>query len=146
MNFSFFKIKLYPNYGKYFSIHKYYYYFQKYTYIIFPDWFFPKLSPWRTDLDKFMRMLQEAGLIDHYKLETFYLTKRKYLESNEEKIIYVEPPVVAPIIMEDLLPVFYILGLGLSFSLITFLIEYLMGSIKSHKKVDPTIQTKESYN
>ena len=88
-------------------------------------------------------MLQEAGIIDHYQLETFYLTKRKYLESNEEKLIYVEPPVVAPIILEDLLPVFYILGLGLFFSLITFLIEYLMGSINSHKKVVPTNQTIE---
>ena len=85
-------------------------------------------------------MLQEAGIIDHYQLKTgFYLTRRKYLESNEEKIIYVEPPVVAPMIMEDLMPIFSLLGLGLSFSLITFLIEYLMGSIKSLKKVVPTI-------
>ena len=84
-------------------------------------------------------MLQEAGLMDHYKLKTFYLTKRKFLESNEEKIIYVEPPVVAPIIMQDLLPIFYILGFGLSFGLITFLIEFLMGSIKTHKKVAPII-------
>ena len=85
-------------------------------------------------------MLLEAGLIDHYKLKTgFYETKRKFLESDEEKIIYVEPPVVAAMNMDDLQPVFYILGLGLSFSLITFLIEVLMGSIKSHKKVIPTI-------
>ena len=109
-------------------------------YLIFLDWCFPKLSPWRKDVDKFIRMLQEAGILDHYKLKTgFYLTRRKYLESNEEKIIYVEPPVVAPMMMEDLMPIFYLLGLGLSFSLITFLIEYLMGSIKSLKKVVPTI-------
>ena len=122
------------------SLGTYFYnYFHKYAYLIFPDWCFPKLSPWRKELDKLIRMLQEAGLMDHYKLKTFYLTKRKFLESNEEKIIYVEPPVVAPIIMQDLLPIFYILGFGLSFGLITFLIEYLMGSIKTHKKVAPII-------
>ena len=83
-----------------------------------------------------MRMLMEAGLIDYYKLKTgFYETKRKFLESDEEKIIYVEPPVVAAMNMDDLQPVFYILGLGLSFSQITFLIEFLMGSIKRRKKV-----------
>ena len=80
-------------------------------------------------------MLQEAGIIDHYQLKTgFYLTRRKYLESNEEKIIYVEPPVVAAMNMDDLQPVFYILGLGLFFSLITFLIEFMMGSKKAIKK------------
>ena len=85
-------------------------------------------------------MLQEGGIMDHYKLKTgFYLTRQKFLESNEEKIIYVEPPVVAPMSMQDILPIFYILGLGLCFSLITFLIESMMGSIKSHKKVVPTI-------
>ena len=84
-------------------------------------------------------MLQEAGLIDHYKRTGLYEARRKYLESDEEKLMYVEPPVVAAMNMDDLQPLFYVLGLGLSFSLITFLIEFLMGSIKSHKKVIPTI-------
>ena len=85
-------------------------------------------------------MLLEAGLIDHYKLKTgYYETRRRFLESNEEKIIYVEPPVVAAMNMDDLQPVFYIFGLGLLFSLITFLIEFMMGSKKSHKKVIPAI-------
>ena len=123
------------------SLGTYFYnYFHKYAYLIFPDWCFPKLSPWRKDLDKFIRMLQEGGIMDYYKLKTgFYLTRQKFLESNEEKIIYVEPPVVAPMSMQDILPIFYILGFGLSFGLITFLIESMMGSIKSHKKVVPTI-------
>ena len=84
-------------------------------------------------------MIQEAGLIDHYKFKELYQTRRRLLESGEEKIMYVEPPVVAAMNMDDLQPIFYVLGLGLSFSLITFLIEFLMGSIKSHKKVIPTI-------
>ena len=96
------------------------------------------MSPWRKELQKIIKKLIEAGLMDHYKLKTgFYETRRRLLESDEEKIIYVEPPVVAPMIIEDLLPVFYILGLGLSFALIIFFIEVLMGSIKTHKKVVP---------
>ena len=96
------------------------------------------MSPWK-EIDKVTRMLLEAGLIDHYKFKEFLETRRRFLESDEEKIIYVEPPVVAAMNMDDLQPLFYVLGLGLSFSLITFLIEFLMGSIKRHKKVVPTI-------
>ena len=92
------------------------------------------MSPWK-EIDKVSRMIQEAGLIDHYKFKELYETRRR----DEEKIMYVEPPVVAAMNMDDLQPLFYVLGLGLSFSLITFLIEFLMGSIKSHKKVIPTI-------
>ena len=94
------------------------------------------MCPWYKEIDKVSRLLLEAGLIDHYKLKTgYYETRRRFLESDEEKIIYVDPPVVAAMSMEDLQPIFYILGLGHSFSLITFLIEYLLSSKKSRKKV-----------
>ena len=96
------------------------------------------MSPWK-EIDKVSRMIQEAGLIDHNKFKELYETRRRLLESDEEQIMYVEPPVVAAMNMDDLQPLFYVLGLGLSFSLITFLIEFLMGSMKSHKKVIPTI-------
>ena len=123
------------------SLGTYFYnYFHKYAYLIFPDWCFPKLSPWRKDLDKFIRMLQEGGIMDYYKLKTgFYLTRQKFLESKKEKNNICWTPVVSPMNMQDILPLFYVLGLGIFFSLIIFLIEYLMGSIKSHKKVVPTI-------
>ena len=85
-------------------------------------------------------MLTEAGLINHYKLKTgYYEPRRRFLESDKEKIIHIEPPVVSPMNLDDLQPVFYLLGLGLSFSLITFLIEFLMGFKKSRKKVIPAI-------
>ena len=94
-------------------------------------------------------MLTEAGLINYYKLKTgYYETRRRFLENDKcmicgtdkEKIIYVEPPVVAPMNLDDLQPIFYLLGFGLSFSLIAFLIEVLMGSKKSRTKVIPAIQ------
>ena len=112
-------------------------------------WAFPKLCPWYKEIDKGSRVLTEAGLINYYKLKTgYYETRRRFLENDKclicmtdkEKIIYVEPPVVAPMNLDDLQPIFYLLGLGLSFSLIAFLIEGLMGSKKSHTKVIPAIQ------
>ena len=96
------------------------------------------MSPWK-EIDKVTRMLLEAGLIDHYKFKEFLETRRRFLESDEEKIIYVEPPVVAPMNMEDLQIIFFLWGLCLSFCLITFLTEFLLRSVKSRKKVIPTI-------
>ena len=93
----------------------------------FTGWTFPKSSPWKEEIDKSIRMLIEAGLVDQYKREDFFLTKKKFMESDEEKIIFVEPPAVAPMNMHDLQGLFYVLGVGLAFSLITYLIEVLIG-------------------
>ena len=84
-------------------------------------------------------MLLEAGLVDQYKRKDFSLTKKKFMESDEEKIIFVEPPAVAPMNMHDLQGLFYVLGVGLAFSLITFLFELLVGLNKrSQIKVNPS--------
>ena len=80
-------------------------------------------------------MMTEAGLVDHYKRKTFLRMKREFLESDDEKIIFDEPPLVAAMIMDDLQGIFYLLGMGLALSLISFMIEFLFGSIKHAKKV-----------
>ena len=79
-------------------------------------------------------MMTEAGLVDYYKRKTFLRMKREFMESEDEKIIFVEPSLVAPMIMDDLQGIFYLLGLGLVFSLITFFIEFLFGYKKHAKK------------
>ena len=97
-------------------------------------WAFQPSNPWRKQFDTVIRMMIEAGLVDHYKRKTFLRMKREYLESDKEKISFIEPPLVAPMIMDDLQGIFYLLGLGLAFSLITFFIEFLFGYKKHAKK------------
>ena len=97
-------------------------------------WAFQPSNPWRKQFDTVIRMMIEAGLVDHYKRKTFLRMKREFLESDKEKISFIEPPLVAPMIMDDLQGIFYLLGLGLVFSLITFFIEFLFGYKKHAKK------------
>ena len=84
-------------------------------------------------------MMTEAGLVDHYKHKTLLRMKKEYRESVNENIVFIEAPLVAPMIMEDLMGTFYLFGCGLALSLITFAIEFLFGSVKKPKKVSPTI-------
>ena len=100
-------------------------------------WAFQPSNPWRKQFDTVIRMMIEAGLVDHYKRKTFLRMKREYLESDKEKISFIEPPLVAPMIMDDLQGIFYLLGLGLALSLITFLCEFLFGSMKKTPKIGP---------
>ena len=104
-------------------------------------WAFQPSNPWRKEFDNVIRMMTEAGLVDHYKRKTFLRMKREFLESEDEKIIFVEPSLVAPMIMDDLQGIFYLLGLGLALSLITFLIEFLFGSMKKTPKIGPQPNT-----
>ena len=49
-------------------------------------WAFQPSNPWRKEFDTVIRMMIEAGLVDHYKRKTFLRMKREFLDSDKEKI------------------------------------------------------------
>ena len=65
----------------------------------------------------------EAGLVEHYKLETWYGMRKDYLESDEEKVVYDIRPNISPMSLDDLQGAFYIGGLFLAMAFVTFLLE-----------------------
>ena len=90
----------------------------------YPGWAFYKWNPYRNRFNQVLRKLLEAGLVQHYKLETWYGMRKEYLESDEEKTEYFIRPTISPMNMDDLQGSFYIGGMILALSLVTFMLEY----------------------
>ena len=53
----------------------------------------------------------EAGLIEHYKFKTWERMRKEFLESDEERITFIERPIASAMSMDDLQGVFYLSGL-----------------------------------
>ena len=75
----------------------------------------------------------EAGLVHHYKLETWYGMRKEYLESDEEKTVYYIRPFISAMNMDDLQGAFYIAGLVLALALITFMMENVVFWLSERK-------------
>ena len=74
-------------------------------------WAFYKFNPWRKRFDKILRMQIEAGLVEHYKSKTWERMRKEFLESDEERITFIERPIASAMSMDDLQGVFYLSGL-----------------------------------
>ena len=72
-------------------------------------------------------MILEAGLVDFYKYGTWSRMKQEFLDSDEEKIKFVERPDISALNMDDLQGTFYLAGLAHAFALLLFVIEFCFG-------------------
>lgn len=65
----------------------------------------------------------EAGLVEHYKYETWLRMKKEYVESDETKIVINERPIASGLTMDDLQGLFYLCGLMFVLALVVLFLE-----------------------
>ena len=97
-------------------------------------WAFYKFNPWRKRFDKIIRMQLEAGLVDHYKFNTWIRMKEEFLASDEEKIVFEQPKIAEAMSMDDLQGLFYLGGLMLAAASLIFLGEICVGLPKKSRE------------
>ena len=96
-------------------------------FIIFEGWAFSPFNPWRQRFDVVIKMMKEAGLVDYYKIKTLTRMKKEYLESDEQKITFIEDQAIAPMSLEDFAGIFYFSGMVVFIAILTFFIELTIG-------------------
>lgn len=75
----------------------------------------------------------EAGLVEHYKYETWLRMKKEYVESDEPKIVIEERSIASGLTMDDLQGLFYLCGIMILFALMVFLLETAINWVKQRQ-------------
>ena len=103
-------------------------------------WAFYKFNPWKARFNQVLRRMLQAGLVDHYKFETWQRMKKEYMESDEPKLEFKERPIASGLSLDDMQGVFYLAGLILAAGLLSLLMELCTDAI--NKRPDSEISSK----
>ena len=89
-----------------------------------PGWGFHLFNPVRERFDEVIQSTIQAGLVDFWKLRTWYRMKRESRERGEEALKPNERPISSPLNMDDLQGVFFLAILVMLVAFATFLLEF----------------------
>ena len=111
-------------------------------------WVFYKFNPWKRSFNQSLRRMIESGLVNHYRNQAWRKMKRNYLNSNEDKILHIEPPIISPLPLNALQGGFFFGFLMIFISVFIFIAELTLFSsgIKSaqqQKALKTVISTSE---
>lgn len=100
----------------------------------YPGWAFYKFNPWKKRFNQVLRRIIEAGLVEHYKYDTWLRMKKEYIESDEAKIEIIERPLASGLTLDDLQGVFYLAGLMICVGFVAFSFENAMAYLKQRDR------------